>query len=210
MRQEGPADAGVREGDGYVTPLHYRTNEPHLHPTDALTARPVERVLARLQGVRETGPGRWLALCPAHDDRHPSLSVHETPEGKVLLRCWAGCSTAAVLAALDLRWRDLFPDPFPERGRGGREHSREAARAQVEAELRRRLDGACDELHRRLCVYVRAIHFALNGADLATFERLADWVRALPWLEYLLDGLESEDLETRLWAAREARTWLLT
>lgn len=177
-----------------------------------VSTRPVEAVLSRLEGVRGAGPGRWVARCPAHEDHTPSLGIRETPDGKVLLRCWAGCPTGAVLAALGLQWADLFPDVG--RGRGGRRlthEEREAARrAQAEIELRRRLDAASEELHRRLCVYVRAIHLALDGADLATLERLAGWVHDLPYLEYLLDGLEAPGLETRLWAAREARRWLLT
>ncbi|MGE5593428.1 MAG: hypothetical protein ACM3X3_07075 [Betaproteobacteria bacterium] len=189
---------------------YFTTDEADLHPAD-VPARPVEAVLARLQGVRRTGEGRWLARCPAHNDTHPSLSVREASDGKVLLRCWAGCDSGQVLAALGLSWRDLFPDGARGRSKAATVAERKAAaRAQAEAELRRRLDAACDGLDERLSLYVRAIHLALDGADLATFERLADWVHALPWLEYLLDGLQSEDLETRLWAAREARTWLLT
>lgn len=173
--------------------------------------RPVEAVLSRLHGVRPVGQNRWVALCPAHDDAHPSLAVHEAPEGKVLLRCWAGCPTGAVLAALGLRWTDLFPDAGRRRGKALTPAERKAAhRAQAVVELRRRLDAASEELHRRLCVYVRAIHLAVDGADLETLEALAGWVHELPWLEHLLDCLESRDVKTRLWAAREVRRWLLT
>ena len=34
-------------------------------------------ILDRLDGVRPTGDGRWIARCPAHDDRSPSLSIRE-------------------------------------------------------------------------------------------------------------------------------------
>ncbi len=70
--------------------------------------RPLELVLPRLTGVRPAARG-YLALCPAHDDHHPSLSISEADDGRILLRCWAGCETAAVLAAVGLRWCDLFP-----------------------------------------------------------------------------------------------------
>jgi hypothetical protein len=70
---------------------------------------PVERVLDRLRSKpRRSGRG-WTARCPAHEDRTPSLSITETADGKVLVKCWAGCSTESVLAALGLRWSDLFP-----------------------------------------------------------------------------------------------------
>lgn len=60
--------------------------------------------------ARPSGPGRWQGLCPAHEDRTPSLSIRLTPEGTVLLHCFAGCPTESVLAALGLEWKDLFPE----------------------------------------------------------------------------------------------------
>lgn len=33
----------------------------------------------------------WIARCPLHDDRHPSLSVVEKSDGLVRVTCWAGC-----------------------------------------------------------------------------------------------------------------------
>jgi 5S rRNA maturation endonuclease (ribonuclease M5)/DNA-binding transcriptional ArsR family regulator len=80
---------------------------------------PLDRVLSRLQGVRRSGKG-WSALCPAHDDRKPSLSISENRDGQVLLYCHAGCDRKAIVRALGLEMRDLFPPkserkPKPER-----------------------------------------------------------------------------------------------
>jgi hypothetical protein len=44
----------------------------------------------------------WMALCPAHDDHDPSLSIKEV-DGKVLVRCHRGCSQAKVIEALKAR-----------------------------------------------------------------------------------------------------------
>jgi len=66
-------------------------------------------LLAQLKGVRKTGPDQWEALCSAHDDHRPSLSVREE-NGRTLLRCHAGCTTEAVVAALGLTMSDLFPE----------------------------------------------------------------------------------------------------
>jgi len=44
--------------------------------------------------------GRGMACCPAHDDRSPSLSIADGADGRLLLRCHAGCSFAEVQAAL--------------------------------------------------------------------------------------------------------------
>lgn len=71
---------------------------------------PADRVLARLEAVRQTGPGRWLARCPSHEDRRPSLSVRETEDGRLLLYCFAGCGACDVVAAVGLELGDLFPE----------------------------------------------------------------------------------------------------
>jgi hypothetical protein len=67
------------------------------------------RLLERLAGVRQTGEGRWLARCPAHEDRRASLSVRELDDGRVLVHDFAGCSVEAVLSATGLEFADLFP-----------------------------------------------------------------------------------------------------
>lgn len=69
-----------------------------------------ERLIDRLEGVRQSGPGRWLARCPAHPDHSPSLSVRETDDGTVLIKCFAGCDAADVVAATGLEFKDLFPE----------------------------------------------------------------------------------------------------
>lgn len=69
-----------------------------------------ETLIARLEGVRQTGPGRWIARCPAHQDRSPSLSIRETDDGRILIHDFAGCGAADVLAAVGLCLADLFPD----------------------------------------------------------------------------------------------------
>lgn len=67
-----------------------------------------------LQGVRRTG-GRVLALCPAHPDKSPSLSIREGNDGRILLHDFAGCEPRAIVAALGLTLGDLFPDSTTSR-----------------------------------------------------------------------------------------------
>ncbi|MGA7636617.1 MAG: hypothetical protein WCB00_06795, partial [Candidatus Acidiferrales bacterium] len=67
-----------------------------------------EAFLARLSGVRRNGGG-WQALCPAHPDRNPSLSI-AVGNGRILVHCHAGCSQEAVLAALGIELSELFSD----------------------------------------------------------------------------------------------------
>ncbi len=78
----------------------------------------MNRILSRLNGVKPCGNG-WKALCPAHDDRKPSLKVDEAEDGKVLLKCFAGCDTKDILAAIGLTMRDLYPEPEQKRGQEG-------------------------------------------------------------------------------------------
>jgi hypothetical protein len=70
----------------------------------------VDQILSRLDKVRRTSRDSWLACCPAHDDKHPSLSIRETDDGKILLHCFAGCDVGEILAAMDLNVSALFPD----------------------------------------------------------------------------------------------------
>ena len=70
---------------------------------------PISNVLSRLHKVKRTGGDKWQALCPAHDDKRPSLSIREAEDGKVLLKCWSGCGIAEVVSALGLSLADLFP-----------------------------------------------------------------------------------------------------
>jgi hypothetical protein len=69
----------------------------------------LEAVLDRLHGVHLGTNGSYAALCPAHDDHDPSLSVSQGSDGRVLLCCHAGCETKDVVAAIGLSLKDLFP-----------------------------------------------------------------------------------------------------
>ena len=62
--------------------------------------------LSMLKGVKG-GNGQYAALCPAHSDKEPSLSVSEK-DGKILLHCHVGCTTESILGALGLAMKDLF------------------------------------------------------------------------------------------------------
>jgi len=61
-----------------------------------------------LDGMRETGHNRWIARCPAHEDRSPSLAVREVDD-RVLVHCFAGCSADEIVSAAGLEISDLFP-----------------------------------------------------------------------------------------------------
>ena len=57
------------------------------------------RIAHALRGGRRSG-ANWVACCPAHRDRNPSLALRDSVEGQLLVHCHAGCAQEAVLAAL--------------------------------------------------------------------------------------------------------------
>jgi len=76
-----------------------------------------DALLAQLDKVRKTGADSWIASCPAHQDKHPSLSIRELDDGRVLLHDFAGCSTEEILAAVGLTFDALFPERPIEYGK---------------------------------------------------------------------------------------------
>ena len=49
---------------------------------------------------KQVSAGQFIALCPAHDDRDPSLSIGEG-NGKVLIHCFAGCSYQQIVERIE-------------------------------------------------------------------------------------------------------------
>ncbi len=81
---------------------------------------PLHLVLDRLDHVREIRPGQYRAKCPSHEGKSTdSLSISEGKDGSVLLHCWGACPNDAVVAALGLALKDLYPprDLPPEQRR---------------------------------------------------------------------------------------------
>ncbi|MBV2134067.1 virulence-associated protein E [Pseudomonas sp. MAP12] len=71
---------------------------------------PIDLVLSRLDGVKPTGRGKWMARTPTRKDKTPSLSIRELDDGRVLLKDFGGDDTPDVLAAIGLTFSDLYPD----------------------------------------------------------------------------------------------------
>ncbi len=86
-----------------------------------------ESLLSRLDGVKETGRGKYVARCPAHEDRSPSLAIKDGDDGRVLIHCFAGCETEDVLSALGMTFSDVMPE------RIGDEHSYKPLRKPFDA-----------------------------------------------------------------------------
>lgn len=72
--------------------------------------------LAHLPDARPCG-NQFKARCPAHQDDSPSLYVREGEDGRILIKCHAGCAAGAIVSAMGLRLSDLMPPEPTERPR---------------------------------------------------------------------------------------------
>ena len=84
--------------------------------------------IAEALNGRRSGAG-WVARCPNHKDRTPSLSIRDADK-TILVHCFAGCSQRDVITAL--RERGLWPRG--ERQQWSPAERRQHARRRVEAE----------------------------------------------------------------------------
>lgn len=98
----------------------------------------VDEFIAGLDKVQKTARG-WMSLCPAHEDSARSLSIAEGDDGRVLVNCFAGCTTDKVCAALGLRIADLFPGDRDLYSNSWQPRTPEERQAAENRKLRRRI-----------------------------------------------------------------------
>ncbi len=141
----------------------------------------IDKVLDRLKNVKSGGTGKWTALCPAHDDNERSLGIGERDDGRIWVKCHAGCTRDAVLAALNLESRDLLPSP-------GR---------QPEASQQRRIAATYDYTDESGNLLYQAVRFAPKGFAQRRPDGRGGWiwnlngVRRVPYrLPELLDAVK--------------------
>lgn len=130
-------------------------------------------LLSRLEKVRPLGPGRWMARCPAHEDRTSSLSVRDV-DGMILVKCFAGCEFNAIIGAAGVEASELFP-PRP----AGAEY-KPPTRKLIDAEA------ALLGLERELIICVIAVSDSVHGVPLST----QDYKRFLLAANRVMDAIE--------------------
>lgn len=78
-----------------------------------------DEIIKRVDEVVGHQPKRcengYNGLCPAHNDKNPSLSLTEGHDGKTLLHCHAGCTTDEICRALGLQTSELFLEPAADK-----------------------------------------------------------------------------------------------
>ncbi len=85
---------------------------------------PIDDFIGRLAKVKQSAPNQWLAICPAHPDRSPSLSISTGTDGKILVSCHAGCDFQSIADAVEMPKGDFFVE-----GTGEREVTRRRVKA---------------------------------------------------------------------------------
>ena len=129
----------------------------------------IDVLLSHLDGVKETGTGKYLSRCPAHDDRSPSLAIKEGDDGRVLLHCFAGCETEDVLSAIDLTFADVMPE------RIGQEHAYKPVRNRISPK-----DALATMDHESLVVAIIGSDFLdSKNIDMETWSRLASAIERI-------------------------------
>jgi len=76
----------------------------------------VDKILPLLDKVKKKGDNSWIACCPGHDDKNPSLVITEKDD-RVLLHCFSHhCDVYDIVHAVGLELSDLFPEQIKVEG----------------------------------------------------------------------------------------------
>lgn len=149
-------------------------------------------ILDQLKGVRQSGRG-YMARCPAHNDKNPSLSVTQAEDGRILLHCFAGCRVEEVCNALGVGMGHLFPDSGQLPGPGKKQ---------------RNTDRDFEELRRRafiaMCEFRDLTLLLLDVYDLDDMpDEVVKAAQMLPQLEYYIEILCTKTNDDQLQLLRE-------
>jgi hypothetical protein len=125
----------------------------------------VDEILAMLDRVKQTQRG-WRRYCPAHDSDSRSLSIAEGDDGRVLLKCWVGCTLDKITAALGLQLADLFPGDRDQYATSWEPKTREERQATRNRELRRRVRALeLDQRRATLALHRASLLIAIAYSD---------------------------------------------
>ncbi len=119
---------------------------------------------ARFPGSKRSGTG-WRAPCLAHGSKGGTLSIGEGRDGRLLLKCFAGCEAAEIAAAVGLELRDLMGQAANDQWSAVRPH-RQPTRGEIREALRAaatgyRADHRLDAADRLVAADVNAIRHAV-------------------------------------------------
>jgi DNA primase len=82
----------------------------------------IQELLAKLSKVKKKRGG-YTALCPSHNDKSPSFSISEAGD-RILVKCFAGCSTNQICDALGIELKNLFTSTYTENDENNKRYKR--------------------------------------------------------------------------------------
>jgi hypothetical protein len=86
----------------------------------------IQKLLSSLHRLKPVRPNEWVACCPAHPDKNPSLAIKLCDsDGKILIKCWAGCTADEIVGSVGMDLADLFPVTTDRWGKPVRAKDRE-------------------------------------------------------------------------------------
>jgi hypothetical protein len=156
---------------------------------------PIDLVRSRLHVVSGQHHA-FRARCPAHGSRGGSLAVRVRADGAVLLKCHAGCTAEAVMHALQLELRDLFPNTDTWRQRQAkiaaeRQRFRQAPGVTVRVAIERELNCTRDKILAELG-YARPLRSAEINAVRARVAAIYG-VKLAPIAAFVWQGAPHDD-----------------
>lgn len=159
----------------------------------------VEDLLSYFEKVKSVGQNRWIALCPVHGDKNPSLSI-KLAEDRILIHCFAGCTAEEITQAVGLSVQDLFFNSSPGK-------KKENKKIEIER--------AIEELHhtllKQLATILRGTDNILSYVTPENFNEFpfAELLDKRDYLNYLFFELFKKDynLELLLEAKEEINKW---
>lgn len=127
----------------------------------------IDDFLSRLEKVKKRGNGKYMASCPCHPDRNPSLSIKDD-NGTILMHCFSqGCTSHDICSAIGFDLSDLFP-PSDYSNFDGNDY-RSEAKKRLRFSAEQMLEALIDE---SLITFLIAEDMTNGGIDEATKARL--------------------------------------
>ena len=70
----------------------------------------IEQFLSALEKVKSTGHNKWMACCPVHSDKTPSLAIRLAEGERILFHCF-GCQANGIeiCNAMGINPEEMFP-----------------------------------------------------------------------------------------------------
>ncbi len=163
----------------------------------------IDNFLSYFEKVKSVGQNRWIARCPVHNDKSPSLSI-KLVEDRILIHCFAGCTIEEITRAVGFTTKDLFLN------------SSSPGKKKVDKKIK--IEKAIEELHytllKQLASILRATDNILFYITPESFDQFpfAELLDKKDYWDYLFFELFRKDYEPELLiqAREEINRWKIS